>query len=169
LLARGTHMFRSIELPDHIPGKIYLHSMPGYYEKYELAFSELSEKKIQTVISFTSLDEIRMKSPDYAKAIEAGSLPFTSISFPIRDFSVPDDREAYLRLVKETAGSIMGGESVLVHCAAGIGRTGMFAASVLLALGLKKPDALARVWAAESEPEITYQAALVDWVAKQFS
>jgi protein-tyrosine phosphatase len=161
-------MFRSIKLPDHIPGKIYLHSMPGYYEKYELAFSELSEKDIQTVISFTSLNEIRMKSPDYAKAIEAGSLPFTRISFPIRDFSVPDDRDAYLRLVKETACSIMGGESVLVHCAAGIGRTGMFAASVLLALGLKKPDALARVRAADSEPEITYQAALVDWVAEQF-
>jgi hypothetical protein len=40
---------------------------------------------------------------------------------------------------------------------------------VLLALGLKKPDAVARVRAADSEPEITYQAALVDWVAEQFS
>jgi protein-tyrosine phosphatase len=158
-------MFRSIELPDSIPGKIYLHSMPGYYEKYELAFLELSEKDIQTVISLTSLDEIRMKAPDYAKAIEAGSLPFNRISFPIRDFYVPEDRDAYLRFVKETASNIKGGESVLIHCAAGIGRTGMFAASVLLALGLKKPDALARVRAADSEPEITYQAALVDWVS----
>jgi protein-tyrosine phosphatase len=158
-------MFRLIELPSNISGKIYLHSMPGYYEEYELAFSELSEKDIQTVISLTSLDEIRRKAPDYAKAIEAESLPFTRISFPIRDFYVPDDRDAYLRLVKETADNIKGGESVLVHCAAGIGRTGMFAASVLLALGLKKKDALARVRAAESEPEITYQAALVDWVA----
>ncbi len=161
-------MFRLIELPSNISGKIYLHSMPGYYEEYELALTELSEKDIQTVISFTSLDEIRMKAPDYAKAIQAGSLPFKRISFPIRDFSVPDDRDAYLRLVKETASNIEGGESVLVHCAAGIGRTGMFAASVLLALGLTKPDALARVRAADSEPEIMYQAALVDWVAEKF-
>jgi len=157
-------MFRSIELPGSIRGKIYLHSMPGYYEEYELAFSELSEKDIQTVISFTSLDEIRMKAPEYARAIEGGSLPFHRISFPIRDFSVPDDRDAYLRLVKETANNIKRGESVLVHCAAGIGRTGMFAACVLLALGIKKPDALALVRSAGSEPEIAYQAEIVDWV-----
>ena len=162
-------MFRLIELPSNISGKIYLHSMPGYYEKCELAFSELLEKDIQTVISLTSLDEIRTKAPDYAKAIEAGSLPFNRISFPIRDFSVPDDRDAYLRLVKETASNIAGGESMLVHCAAGIGRTGMFAASVLLALGLKKPDALAHVRAADSEPEITHQAAIIDWVADHIS
>jgi protein-tyrosine phosphatase len=162
-------MFRSIELPTNITGKIFLHSMPGYYEKYELAFSELSEKDIQTVISFTSLDEIRMKSPDYAKAIEAGSLPFHRISFPIRDFSVPDDRDSYLRLVKETASNVKGGESVLVHCAAGIGRTGMFTACVLLALGLKKRDALARVRSAGSDPEIAYQSEIVAWVAEQFS
>jgi len=162
-------MFRSIELPSSIRGKIYLHSMPGNYEEYELALSELSEKDIQTVISLTSLDEIKMNAPDYTKAIEAGSLPFNRISFPIRDFSVPEDRDAYLRLVKETARNIKGGESVLIHCGAGIGRTGMFAACVLLALGLKKPDTLSRVRSAGSEPEITYQAALVDWVAEQFS
>ena len=143
--------------------------MPGYYEKYELAFSELSEKNIQMVISLTSLDEIRTKAPDYAKAIEAGSLHFNRISFPIRDFSVPEDTDAYLRLVKETASNINGGESVLVHCAAGIGRTGMFAASMLLALGMEKPDVLARVRAAGSEPEITHQAAIIDWVADHIS
>jgi len=158
-------MFRSIKLPNNISGKIYLHSMPGNYEEYELALSELSEKDIQTVISLTSLDEIRMKAPHYAKAIEAGSLPFNRISFPIRDFSVPEDRDAYLRLVKETASNIKSGDSVLVHCGAGIGRTGMFAACVLLALGLKKPDALAHVRSAGSEPEMPYRAALVDWVA----
>jgi len=162
-------MFRSLELPGSIPGKIYLHSMPGYYEQYEPAVLEISEKGIQKVISFTSMDEIRAKSPEYAKAIEAGSLPFDWISFPIRDFYVPEDRDAYLRLVKETARNIAGGESVLVHCAAGIGRTGMFAASVLLALGLDKSDAVAHVRSAGSEPEITYQAALVDWVADNIS
>ena len=161
-------MFRSIELPDSIGGNIYLHSMPGYYEDYELAFSELEDKEINTVISLTSLDEIRRKAPYYAKEIETGSLPFKRISFPIRDFSVPDDRDAYLRLVKETANNIKGGGSVLVHCGAGIGRSGMFSACVLLALGLKKTDALARVRTAGSEPEITYQAAIVDWVADQF-
>ena len=162
------NMFRSIELPDSIGGNIYLHSMPGYYEDYELAFSELEDKEINTVISLTSLDEIRRKAPYYAKEIETGSLPFKRISFPIRDFSVPDDRDAYLRLVKETANNIKGGGSVLVHCGAGIGRSGMFSACVLLALGLKKTDALARVRTAGSEPEITYQAAIVDWVADQF-
>ena len=161
-------MFRSVELPSHIPGQIYLHSLPGYYEECELAFSELADRGIRTVICFTPLDEIRIKSPGYADAIERGVLPFEMISFPIRDFSVPDDRDAYLRLVKETARRIGGGERVLVHCAAGIGRTGMFAASVLLALGVKKKNALSRVRAAGADPEIAYQSEIVDWVADRF-
>ncbi|MBN2325368.1 MAG: phosphatase, partial [Spirochaetes bacterium] len=84
-------MFRSIELPVSIKGILYLHRMPGYYESYEQSLSELSEKGIRTVISLTPLDEIRRRSPEYAKAIESDSLPFSRISFPIRDFDVPED------------------------------------------------------------------------------
>jgi hypothetical protein len=48
--------------------------MPGYYEEYELAVSELSEKDIHTVISFTSLDEIRIKSPT-VRGVRTGDVP----------------------------------------------------------------------------------------------
>ncbi|GAB3669793.1 protein-tyrosine phosphatase family protein [Ramlibacter alkalitolerans] len=52
--------------------------------------------------------------------------------------------------------------SVLLHCAAGMGRTGT-AACVLKALGLATPEALQRVRDAGSNPQNAEQSGLVDW------
>jgi len=160
-------LFRSIELPDNVRGKIYLHSMPGRYEPLEQLLLELSNKGIQMVISLASMDEIRAKAPDYAKAIATGAMPFERISFPIKDFSVPKDKESYLQFVRKVAKYVKAGESILIHCGAGKGRTGTVAASVLLALGFNKSDALERIQSAGSYPETTDQAALIDWIADQ--
>ena len=58
--------------------------------------------------------------------------------------------------------ALRGGESVLLHCAAGIGRTGTAAACVLKQLGLDNDSALARVRQAGSNPENALQSGLVD-------
>ncbi len=55
------------------------------------------------------------------------------------------------------------GDAVLLHCAAGMGRTGSTAACVLKALGLHRDDALQRVRDAGSNPQNAQQSGLVDW------
>ncbi len=45
--------------------------------------------------------------------------------FPISDFSVPEIRERFIKLVDDCVDSIASGVPVCVHCHAGIGRTGM--------------------------------------------
>jgi protein-tyrosine phosphatase len=52
---------------------------------------------------------------------------------------------------------------VMLHCAAGLGRTGSTAACVLKALGLETDDALQRVRDAGSNPQNAQQSGLVDW------
>ena len=55
------------------------------------------------------------------------------------------------------------GQAVLLHCAAGLGRTGTAAACVLKALGLDAPEALQRIRDAGSNPQNAEQSGLVHW------
>jgi len=69
---------------------------------------------------------------------------------PIRDGSIPDAHfEArWLSSGPELLGRLRSGESLVVHCRGGLGRTGLVAARLLIELGEPPPDALRRVRAA---------------------
>ena len=68
---------------------------------------------------------------------------------------------AFWELAAAIAEAVRYGEQVLVHCAGGIGRTGMFACAVLIRLGYTPDDAEAAVRKAGSGPETAEQKALV--------
>jgi protein-tyrosine phosphatase len=55
----------------------------------------------------------------------------------------------------------------LIHCGAGIGRTGTLAAGVLIVLGMDEPDALKNVDDAGSHPERRSQREVIRWIARQ--
>jgi len=162
-------MFRQVMLPPEIRGVLYLHSMPGRYEPFSASPAEIEDKDITAVICLTSLKEIEEKSPEYAAAITAGALPFERVAFPIRDFNVPDDKTAFIALAKTVAGRLLAGENILVHCAGGIGRTGTFAISVLLALHIDMDEAFNTVEIAGSGPETNVQHNLIAEIADRLS
>jgi protein-tyrosine phosphatase len=87
--------------------------------------------------------------------------------FPIVDFGVPSDRARFLELVNSIAFDLRGGANILLHCAAGIGRTGTVASCVLAALGVPVDEATQRVYAAGSYAERPEQVDLIQWVAQQ--
>ena len=111
--------------------------------------------------------EIRAKSPSYGAAIEAGAVPCDVETFPIADFGVPADREAFWALASKIAMELKGGSRILIHCGAGIGRTGTLATCVLLGLGEESTKAERAVAAAGSNPETPEQRELVSWCATQ--
>jgi len=63
------------------------------------------------------------------------------LSFPIPDRGVPDTKEAQ-HVAAMLARDLANGRSVAIHCRAGIGRSSLIAACVLVCSGLKACEAL---------------------------
>jgi protein-tyrosine phosphatase len=63
------------------------------------------------------------------------------VPFPIEDRSLPTDRSKFDSLVEQLAQCLRKGKSVAVHCRAGIGRSSLIAACVLLKMGLPPESA----------------------------
>jgi len=135
--------------------------MPGRYEDLPNVFAEIQERQIKLIVSLTPLAEIQKKSPTYAKAIEANALPCERKLFPIPDFQIPTDAQAFPKFVEEVADHVRSGDRILIHCAGGIGRTGTFAVCLLKALGLQLNDAMKYVSTGGSGPETTLQERFV--------
>ena len=158
-------MLRPVRLPSGVPGALRLHSMPGRRESLERAWDQIRTHAVQAIVCLAGPEEVRVISPAYASALAAKTLPCSVESFPIPDFGVPDDRDAFWSLAVKIATQLKSGGRVLIHCGAGIGRTGTLAACVLLALGESQADAEQAVSMAGSRPETTEQKALVTWCA----
>jgi protein-tyrosine phosphatase len=145
--------FRRIQLRDQLSGELYLHSMPGRNEPLEEIWSDLVELRIDRIVCLAPDEELRRKSPSYAAALGANTVPVDVHRFPITDFGAPDDPEAFLDSVLGTARHLQAGGRMLVHCGAGIGRTGMYATGVLMALGIAMDMARDLVSNAGAGPE----------------
>jgi protein-tyrosine phosphatase len=166
---QSKRLFRSIELPGEIRGKIYLHSMPGRYETFELSSQEIDRLGIQRVICLAPREEIQSKSPEYEAALKSGSFDWKQEAFPISDYGAPAETEQadYRQFVGRTGEAVGAGERILIHCGAGIGRTGMTAIAILIHLGISLDAAVERVKAAGAGPETSQQWAVVRRIAEE--
>jgi protein-tyrosine phosphatase len=162
-------MFRRVDLPARIPGKLLLHSMPGRYEAIESVWHQIKRETVGAIVCLAEKEEIHENSFEYARALEAGIVPCSVLHFEIPDRSVPEDRRAFWTLAGNVAQRLQSGEAVLIHCAGGVGRTATFAISVLLALGESASSARSVVSRAGSTVETAPQSNLVLWCASQAS
>ena len=143
--------------------------MPGRNEPL-LEFAQAALLcEIHTVVCLAEWDELHQKSPEYAKLVESNTAAWIQLLFPIPDFSVPTDKRKFLVFSRTCADEIEAGRRILIHCGAGIGRTGTLAALVLMHLSVPLTAALRSVKAAGSHPETPQQYALVEWAATQLA
>jgi protein-tyrosine phosphatase len=154
---------RSLTLPPEVPGQVWLGSMPGRFESWNAFRVEAGNRGLRTVVCLAPRAEVAELAPEYHAALAHGRLPFRWLNVPMRNFGLPEDPAAFRRDIAAIAQDLRAGDVVMLHCAAGLGRTGTAAACLLKALGLEAGEALQRVRDAGSNPQNAEQSGLVHW------
>jgi protein-tyrosine phosphatase len=113
-------------------------------EWIEDEFSSIANEGILQIVSLLEThEEIEVGLVNEKVITEKNGMEF--LSYPIKDRGLPNSIEEFSRLTKRLYHQIAGGKNTVVHCRAGIGRTGIFAAGVLLHCGFKPEDAFSLI------------------------
>ncbi len=153
---------RRVDTGLEILGSLWLGPMPGRFETWAEFNAERELARVALVLCLTPREEIALGAPAYHRAIAEGKLSFRWLHVPMRNYGLPADMPAFRDAIAQVEVALRRGESVLLHCAAGIGRTGTAAACVLKQWGLPAERALQRIREAGSNPENALQSGLVD-------
>ena len=151
-------MLRIVPIPNSLTrGSLYLCSMPGRFEPMEIFLQEIAAAAVGNVICLVSNEEIARKSPDYLAAIQREEIPATLVRFEITDYGLPASVEEFDQTLDLIRGKLDDGESVVIHCAAGKGRTGMTSIRLLSRMGMPLEQAIETIRLAGSSPDTQAQ------------
>src|SRR5688500_8789998 len=119
---------REVVLPAGARGRLLLHAMPGRRETLPDLRVRLGRLGASLILNLTSDAETRLRSPEYADAIAQGRVPCDVWRLPMANDGAPGHDARFERLLRQVADGLRHGTTYLVHCNAGIGRTGTVAA-----------------------------------------
>ena len=122
----------------------------------------------RVVSMLTKVEASELGLADEARLCVAAALEFEH--HPIVDFGLPEV-DAFDNLLRRIAHWLDAGQGVAVHCRAGIGRSGMVTAGVLIALGDTADQAMKKVSTARgvSIPDTVEQGSFINAFGREFS
>ena len=148
----------------HCPGRNQVDALGRHWQR-DLAVdvAAIATWRPSAVLTLLEAHEFfRLGVPELARALKAAGLEWHHLPIPDMGTPGPEFVHGWTRARHRVLGSLGSGERVLIHCAAGLGRTGMLAAMLLTKLGVSPIDAIRRVRAARPGAiETEAQAAFV--------
>lgn len=157
------HPTYAIPVPPSVSSAARMRVMPAPSRtRLAAIMGELAGAGVHQIVSLLPDDEaLALGLEDEAAACGAAGLAFSRM--PISDFGVPSDRALFRDDIRRLATALADGRHIAIHCRAGIGRSGLVSACVLVSLGLTATDAIDRVSRARGHtaPETSEQRAWV--------
>jgi protein-tyrosine phosphatase len=123
---------------------------------------------VDTVVSLLTPDEVDdLGLNEEAARCKAEGIAL--VSFPIPDRSVPRSREEAEKLLRSVEKALAAGNTVVVHCRQGLGRSALIAAGLLVLEGTKPQEAFACLSGSRgsSVPETREQQKWVEEFARE--
>jgi len=116
-----------IELPYSLPGKIFRSPMPFSRCDNVGVWSSFQEQEIDLVVVLTEQQEYLVFAGKDLPAFYR-SHGMEALHIPVPDLGIPADLEGWQDGLEAVESAAQSGKNVVIHCLAGIGRTGTFLA-----------------------------------------
>ncbi|UCD41639.1 MAG: dual specificity protein phosphatase family protein [Chloroflexota bacterium] len=115
------------EIPLNTSGSVYRSAMPySTYDRGGDLIPEYKDRKISWIIMLSSDEEVqRITGYDLRQLYRSEG--FDILYLPIPDFGTPD-MVALRDMIQKALSISQSGKGLVIHCHAGLGRTGMFVA-----------------------------------------
>jgi predicted protein tyrosine phosphatase len=104
---------------------------------------DLLEAEVGIVVSLLASEAASIGLADEAEVMNEAGISFRSIPTP--DFGVLDDYRQAQAVISELVEHLNAGQTAVVHCRGGIGRSSTIAAVALTQLGLEPNEAMDRI------------------------
>jgi protein-tyrosine phosphatase len=157
LITSESHPIRVDFLPDHVerlPGRLGMTIAPG---KCNVGMHALWQRDLQQdvlhlrqhygvdlLITLLQAPELhQLQIADLFEQVQTYGMQ--THWFPIRDFGTPASMSGLIELIQTVLSALHQTKTVVIHCKAGLGRTGLVTASCLVALGYSPIEAFAQV------------------------
>ncbi len=117
---------------------------PASGEQIDLEFKNIADQGINTIVSLLEADESAAVGLQEEETLaKRNGMAFHA--FPIKDFGFPASKEQFKSFSKSLFIAASGGENIVIHCRAGIGRSGLVTAGVLLHNQYEPLDAFSHI------------------------
>jgi protein-tyrosine phosphatase len=125
-------------------GRLAISPEPAADEWLRDELADWKQQGANIVVSLLGDDEMQMDGLA-AEPTLCADLGLEFRRFPIADHGLPESAEAFLELIEALHAEAQRDRAIVVHCYAGIGRSTLVAASLLIRAGLTLAEALERI------------------------